>query len=73
MVSFKIIFHIFRLQAFDFKDLKDALSCPITVSKNVIFYQTKVDEFLEIFKKFVESNPPYNFQNEVNNLFNIKE
>lgn len=55
-----------RLHAFDFKDLKDGLQCPITVSENVTFYQTKVDEFLEIFRDFVENNPPYNPQNEVN-------
>lgn len=54
-----------RLHAFDFKDLKDGLQCPITVSQDVTFYQTKVDKFLEIFKEFVENNPPYEVQDEV--------
>ncbi|XP_065225918.1 E3 ubiquitin-protein ligase TM129 [Planococcus citri] len=53
-----------RLHAFDFKDLKEAVHCPITVSENVTFYQTKVEEFLEIFKDLVKNNPTFEFTGE---------
>jgi hypothetical protein len=56
---------LFRLHAFDFKDLKEGLRCPIEVSPNVTFYQTKSDEFLQIFKEFVENNTTYKLESEV--------
>lgn len=54
----------FRLHAFDFKDLREGVHCPVEVSKNVTFYQTKTDEFLEIFKDFIRNNPTYSYENE---------
>ncbi|XP_021922898.1 E3 ubiquitin-protein ligase TM129 isoform X2 [Zootermopsis nevadensis] len=51
-------FHI-RLNAFDFRDLQDKVSRPITVLQNVTFHRTLVDRFLDAFREQVAENPFY--------------
>lgn len=48
-----------RLNAFDFRDLQDKVSRPITVLQNVTFHRTLVDRFLDAFREQVAENPFY--------------
>lgn len=50
---------IIRINASDFKDLKDRIARTITILPNVKFHQTKVEQFVDIFKETIENNPRY--------------
>ncbi|XP_072177940.1 E3 ubiquitin-protein ligase TM129-like [Diadema setosum] len=48
-----------RLNALDFRDLKDKVSMPIVNARNVVIQQTLTDRFLEAFRQQVQSNQKY--------------
>lgn len=48
-----------RLNALDFRDLKDKVSMPIVNARNVVIQQTLTDRFLETFRQQVHSNQTY--------------
>lgn len=48
-----------RLNALDFRDLKDKVSMPIVNARNVVIQQTLTDRFLEAFRQQVDGNQRY--------------
>jgi hypothetical protein len=52
-------FYSARLNAMDFRDLEDKVSCPITVLQNVTFHRTLLDRFLVAFQEQVSRNAIY--------------
>lgn len=48
-----------RLNAMDFRDFEDKVSCPITVLQNVTFHRTLLDRFLVAFQEQVAKNAIY--------------
>lgn len=48
---------LFRLNALDYKDLKDKVLRPIQVAQDIVFHQTKAEQFVEVFKEQVYLNP----------------
>jgi hypothetical protein len=52
-------FCIVRLNAMDFRDFEDKVSCPITVLQNVTFHRTLLDRFLVAFQEQVAKNAVY--------------
>lgn len=52
-------FYIVRLNAMDFRDFEEKVSCPITVLQNVTFHRTLLDRFLVAFQEQVAKNAVY--------------
>lgn len=50
---------IIRINAIDFKDLKDRVARTITIMPNVKFHQSVMDQFVDVFKETVRNNPPF--------------
>lgn len=50
---------IIRINATDFKELKDRVARIITVLPNVKFHQNVMDHFVDVFKKTIKRNPVY--------------
>lgn len=48
-----------RINALDFKDLQDRVARPISISPNVKFHKTILEQFVDTFKELVEKNPKY--------------
>ncbi|XP_054280607.1 E3 ubiquitin-protein ligase TM129-like isoform X1 [Macrosteles quadrilineatus] len=68
-----------RLNALDYKDLKDKVLRPIQVAQDIVFHQTKAEQFVEVFKEQVYLNPRHHPTEELEmcigcmvNLSNIK-
>ncbi|KAK3095449.1 hypothetical protein FSP39_014806 [Pinctada imbricata] len=45
-----------RLNAFEFRDLKDKLSSPVRNARNIVIKQSLSDQFLEAFRQHISSN-----------------
>ncbi|CAL7937396.1 unnamed protein product [Xylocopa violacea] len=54
-----------RLNVFDFKNLQDKVSRPITVLQNIKFHKTLLDKFIDNFKEQVQENPYYEYTEEL--------
>jgi hypothetical protein len=52
-------FYVVRLNAMDFRDFEDMVSCGITVLQNVTFHRTLLDRFLVAFQEQVARNAIY--------------
>ena len=54
-----------RLNVFDFKNLQDKVSRPITILQNITFHKTLLDKFIDNFKEHVQENPHYGYAEEL--------
>lgn len=50
---------IIRINASDFKDLKDRVARTITILPTVKFHQSVLDQFVDVFKETIKKNPTY--------------
>ncbi|KAJ8967946.1 hypothetical protein NQ314_002562 [Rhamnusium bicolor] len=50
---------IIRINATDFKDLKDRISRSIEILPNVKFHKSVLEQFVDVFKETILNNPPY--------------
>lgn len=50
---------IIRINASDFKDLKDRVARTIIILPNVKFHQSVMDQFVDVFKETIKKNPTY--------------
>lgn len=62
-----------RLNAFDFKDLQDRVSRPITILQNITFHKTLIDRFIDTFKEQVDLNPRYQTSEELDHCIGCME
>ncbi|KAJ8966112.1 hypothetical protein NQ317_011017 [Molorchus minor] len=56
---------IIRINAVDFRDLKDRVSRSIEILPSVKFHKSVIEKFVDVFKETVESNPLYDSNEEV--------
>jgi hypothetical protein len=56
---------IIRINATDFKDLEDRIARDITIPPNVKFHKTVVEQFVDVFKETIKSNPRYENREEL--------
>ncbi|KAG5897112.1 hypothetical protein JTB14_014100 [Gonioctena quinquepunctata] len=56
---------LIRINASDFKDLKDRVARTITIEPNVKFHQSIVDQFVDVFKDTIKSNTRYETNQEL--------
>ncbi|XP_023018024.2 E3 ubiquitin-protein ligase TM129 isoform X2 [Leptinotarsa decemlineata] len=54
-----------RINAGDFKDLRDRVARSITIMPDVKFHQSVVDQFVDVFKDTINENPQYQTNQEV--------
>lgn len=52
---------IIRINANDFKDLKDRVARIITIMPNVKFHQSIIEQFVDVFKDTIKRNPSYEY------------
>lgn len=50
---------IIRINASDFRDLKDRVARSITILPNVKFHQSVIEQFVDVFKETINNNPRY--------------
>lgn len=52
----------FRINASDFHTLNDRLSSPIIILPHVSFHKSRLQQFLEVFREFIASNPVHSME-----------
>lgn len=50
---------VIRINALEFKDLKDRIARMITFMPNVKFHRNIIDQFTEVFEETIKENPSY--------------
>lgn len=56
---------IIRINARDFKDLRDRVARSIEILPNVKFHKSVMDQFVDVFKETIMNNPVYDTNDEV--------
>lgn len=56
---------VIRINARDFKDLRDRVARSIEILPNVKFHKSVMEQFVDVFKDTIKGNPAYDTNHEV--------
>jgi len=58
-VNLTVLFFLFRLNALDYRELKDKLQTTVRNARNIVIRQTLSEQFLQAFAEQVTVNLPF--------------